>query len=345
MRDYKIMVVGEYMSNKDEEAGGPFRDGLGKMFKSFMRQQGIEPRECFFTNVFNMVPPGRFSPNSFCGPKTEGIPHMKYYKRGKYVKKEYFMEVSRLWKQVNEIEPNLIIACGDMALWALGKGTNTMQSSRGRIMEGSSAIYGRKVLPTHSANQVAADWPLRPIVLADLEKAKREQEFPEIRRPQRFLHLYPSLQDMEDFLQQYILPSPTLDCDIETKGQMITCVGFAPSPERALVIPFYSEDAPDKNYWPTKREEYLAWRYIDRVLRLGKRVGGQNYQYDMQYLFREMGIGNPCFTDDTMLLHHVLQPEMRKGLGFLASVYTDEIQWKGMHKVAAKDKSGKKEDD
>ena len=34
--------------------------------------------------------------------------------------------------------------------------------------------------------------------------------------------------------------------------------------------------------------------------------------------------------DDTMLLHHALYPEMLKGLGFLGSIYSDEISWKQM---------------
>jgi hypothetical protein len=31
-----------------------------------------------------------------------------------------------------------------------------------------------------------------------------------------------------------------------------------------------------------------------------------------------------------MLLHHSMQPELEKGLGFLGSVYTDEPSWKFM---------------
>jgi hypothetical protein len=34
-----------------------------------------------------------------------------------------------------------------------------------------------------------------------------------------------------------------------------------------------------------------------------------------------------------MLLHHALQPESLKGLGFLGSVYTDEGNWKQMRNV------------
>ena len=34
--------------------------------------------------------------------------------------------------------------------------------------------------------------------------------------------------------------------------------------------------------------------------------------------------------EDTMLLHHAIHPEMRKGLGFLGSLYTSEPAWKLM---------------
>jgi hypothetical protein len=36
------------------------------------------------------------------------------------------------------------------------------------------------------------------------------------------------------------------------------------------------------------------------------------------------------YDDDTMLMHHALQPESNKGLGFLGSVYTDRSSWKTM---------------
>jgi DNA polymerase I-like protein with 3'-5' exonuclease and polymerase domains len=87
--------------------------------------------------------------------------------------------------------------------------------------------------------------------------------------------------------------------------------------------------------------EVKAWTFIRRCLRLGKELGGQNFQYDMQYLYELVGIKCPDFTHDTMLLQHSLQPEMRKGLGFLASIYTDEPPWKFMHKVSATDKTAK----
>jgi uracil-DNA glycosylase len=337
-----ILVVGEFLSNIDAEKGGPFMDGLGLTFKSLMRQAGIEPRECKFINVINRQSPTN-SMFGFCGTKDDGIPRVRYLKRGKYVLAKYQPDLEHLWDTINALKPTLVLAVGDMPLWALTS-ESAIKTARGRITPGNSAIPGIKVLPCYSPRQLMAEWALRPIILADLGKAQRESTFPDIRRPQRFIHLHPTIEDLEDFLTTYILPCDTLDVDIENKQEIITCVGFAPTPDRAIVVPFFSQAHEDGNYWRTEREEYIAWKWVMRVLRLGKRVGGQNYQYDMQHLWRTMGIKNPNFTDDTMLMHHALQPEMLKGLGFLGSVYTDELSWKFMHKVASTDKTAKKGD-
>jgi hypothetical protein len=52
--------------------------------------------------------------------------------------------------------------------------------------------------------------------------------------------------------------------------------------------------------------------------------------YDLHFLWRGYGIPTVNCDDDTMLLHHSLQPESEKGLGFLGSVYTNEASWKLM---------------
>ena len=131
--------------------------------------------------------------------------------------------------------------------------------------------------------------------------------------------------------------------DIETKGRIITCIGFAPSPERVLVVPFFSETEADGSYWRSLEAERTAWEFVRRILQSHPSFG-QNFQYDMQYLWREAAIPCPRFCDDTMLMHHALQPEMQKGLGFLASIYTDEQAWKFMHKVRSDDRNAKKGD-
>ena len=77
-----------------------------------------------------------------------------------------------------------------------------------------------------------------------------------------------------------------------------------------------------------------VWRFVKQVLGVPKPPKlFQNGLYDIAFLWRSVGI--PVFgaSEDTMLLHHALQPESLKGLGFLGSIYSDEGAWKQERKV------------
>jgi hypothetical protein len=58
----------------------------------------------------------------------------------------------------------------------------------------------------------------------------------------------------------------------------------------------------------------------------------QNGLYDVQWLWRKLGMPVRQFTEDTMIRHHSMYSELEKGLGFLGSVYTDMPSWKAMRK-------------
>ncbi len=82
------------------------------------------------------------------------------------------------------------------------------------------------------------------------------------------------------------------------------------------------------SYWPTHAAEVLAWGFVRRVLGTTVPKVAQNGLYDINFLWTKYGIPVVNYEDDTMLLHHALQPESLKGLGFLGSVYTNESSWK-----------------
>ena len=187
-----------------------------------------------------------------------------------------------------------------------------------------------KVIPSWGPLSIIRQWELRVILMADLAKAAREARFPELRRPKRLIYMEPTLQDIEDFYLEFLVPSPFISCDIETKALTITEVGMSDaSGEHAIVIPFWKRPAADGNYWKTLAEEASAWAIIRRICAAHPLVG-QNFAYDMTYFWSTVGIPCPQFIGDTMLLHHSLQPEMEKGLGFLGSIYTNEPSWKFM---------------
>lgn len=353
----KIVLVGEAWGKDEELVGHPFVGASGVQLLKMLDQTGIMPLtgadhrwisdyyrvtggnphataeiwrahpEVFITNVFNIRPKPSNDVKNLCGVKKDAIASYPALQRGKYVLAHYASELARLFGELQQHQPNIIIALGATPAWALMK-TSGIASIRGCV---DKAINGMKVLPTYHPAAMLRDWSLRPIILADLVKAKGEMEFPNIHRQVRDIWIEPTIQSFEDFIAYYIdTPlAPLISVDIENMGPIITCIGFAPSPHQAIVVPFYDLRQTDRNYWRTQKEELQAWELVKHILAT-KRCVFQNGLYDMHHLWKTMGIPAPHAAEDTMLLHHAMQPEMNKGLGFLGSVYANEFAWKSM---------------
>lgn len=340
-----IIVLGDHPAlNEASGTAGPFSNGYWKYFRAKLRQAGIDPDDCTYLNVINR--PGSsfyaFTQESKSGALT-GVPQVA---KKAWLRAEFAADLNALYTFIRRTSPNIVIACGELALLALTHQTK-LKFARGRVTTAIASCGGVKVLPVLHPRAVLSEIKQEPILLADLMKARRQSLFPEVRRPQRYLHLRPTIEDLEDFWQTYILGKTNeLSVDIETKTPLITCVGIAPSPEHALVVPFFDQEKPSGNYWATQREERIAWDFVRRCTSTpGITVFGQNFSYDAQYLWRFMGLPVLQWKDDTMLMHHALQIEMDKGLGFLASIYSEELAWKFMVRRRIADRSSKKEDE
>lgn len=310
-----------------------------------LSQVGISLRDTVQTHVF---PTAARDLDVFCGPKSEGIPGMPALVKGKYANASYRPELERVYSTINHVNPNIIIALGAAASWAT-LGTAGVKSIRGAL-QAAHPIPGTvftthlnrsfKVLPTYSPATVLRDWTLRPIVMADFDKARRQSLSSDITRPNRYIWLEPNLSDLAEYETRYIVHSDLLSIDIETKGDQVTCIGFSPDAHNSIVIPFFAQGWPKNNYWATLEEELEAWKFVRRWCQMKPSLF-QNGLYDIKFLWRSYGIKASLAEHDTMLLHHALQPEMQKGLGFMATLYTDEASWKFMSKT----ETLKKEDD
>jgi uracil-DNA glycosylase len=320
----KIVIVGEAFGEREEAQGRPFVGPSGAMLNAFLSAHGIERKECYLTNVFNLRPVGN-NIQTLCGSKAEGIPGFPSLLKSKYVRAEYKPELDRLYREIKGLNPNVIIALGNTACWAL------LHSPSIRKLRGAPilSVTGHKVLPTYHPAAVLREYKLRPIVYADIKKAARESQYPEIRRPARDIWIEPSLSDL-DLFEPHILNSPDLSVDIETWAGMITCIGFSPREDLSLVLPFICHGRRDCLYWPDLQTEFRVWKKVQHWLSLGKNIVGQNFLYDCSYLWKRYGLPIYHHGADTMLMQHASQPEMEKGLGFLGSIYTDEPQWKFM---------------
>lgn len=327
---FKLAIIGEAYGEQEALFGAPFIGAAGKQLDSLLEDAGIERSSCFITNTFNLRPSANSNDlSALCGGKRDAgiMGEWPPLSPGNYLKREYAPEIARLLQELEEVRPNLAILCGNTPCWALLERTG-ISKIRGTCTH-SSRLPWLKCLPTFHPSAILHQYDLRHVTVLDFIKAKREREFPELIRPRREIWLEPSLQDIRDFKAQFLDGAAFMAFDVETnrRGQ-ITCISFAASVDRALVIPFTDDRKPGRNYWPTLGDELAAWDLVAAVLDLPASKVGQNGLYDCQYTWQSYGIPVRNYNHDTMLLHHSLHPESDKGLGFLGSVYTNEPAWK-----------------
>lgn len=334
-----IALVGEAYGQQEELTGLPFIGQSGQELTRMLDEAGISRRDCFITNTFNFRPPDN-KILALCGTRSDVGPSYQFppLQQGKYIRPEFLPEISRLREEIEREQPNLVVALGGTACWALLR-TSKISSIRGVVAHGE-LVPGVKVLPTFHPSAILHNWSLRPIAVADLMKAKREAEFPGINRPERRAIINPTLEEIASWLAANA-NAPFLAVDIETGNNQIKCIGFAASRSSAIVVPFVALTHPSGCYWPTLSDELKAWALVNQILSLPGAKVFQNGLYDLQYIIRKGIKPRNCF-HDTMLLHHALYPEMQKSLGFMGSIYTNEGSWKLMRK---REKEQTKRDD
>ena len=345
----KIVFVGEAWGRKEEDFQHPFVGSAGVELARMLGQVGLAPeigipypseldmisywkrlkteQGMELANVFSLHPEDNKIDLFFTNAK-EGLSSLPPLRAGKYLRPDLLPHLIALWRQIEEAKPNLIVALGNTACWAV-LGESKISALRGTVK--LSERLNIKVLPTYHPAAVLRQWNLRPVVLTDLEKANRECESATITRIERWVTVEPTLGEIANWLDR---PASFYAVDIETalnglNVRQISMIGFARSPNDAITIPFMDDKKPDWNYWQTIGEEVQAWRLVDKALKSPIPKVFQNGVFDLSHLLKQ-GFRPQMCEHDTMLLHHALYPEMLKSLGFLGSIYSNEIAWKRM---------------
>jgi uracil-DNA glycosylase len=317
-----ILLVGEAPDRASTEAGRPFAGESGRQLDHFLKIAKINKTECSLANVFNISPPDNKLLN-FCGPTWKGNP-LPYLERGHYVQPPYLPHLDVLAESISLCSPNLIIGLGNTACWALLHKTG-IGSLRGYV---TKTFFGTKFLPTYHPGAVRNNPKLFPIVAEDFIKARRHSGPEQLSRPERTICVADTLREAQEFWNLH--GGSRYSCDVETKNNEITCIGFAAKKTHALVVPFVDNTNPkNKRWWRTYEDELAAWRFVERILSEGT-VIFHNGSYDTSYILLRHKIPIKAEIEDTMVMHHALEPELQKSLGTLGSIFTDEPAWKLM---------------
>src|SRR6266404_7430913 len=139
----RIMLVGEAPGAQEEIEGIPFVGESGKELNRMLQEAGITRSECFVTNVCRIRPPGN-DINHFIAKAKKDITNAHKQLHGRWVLPQILDGVSLLEKELQMVKPNIVVALGNVPLWAL-TGLWGITRWRGSML---SRPNGTKVIPT-----------------------------------------------------------------------------------------------------------------------------------------------------------------------------------------------------
>lgn len=309
-KDARVVIVGEAPGAKEDRTGRPFVGPAGQLLDKLLSRSGIIRSLCYVTNVIKERPPNN-NIDKF----------VKLSRKHPQTTEAYDNYLAYLKDEIEEINPNVIVAVGNVSLFALC-GERGITKYRGSVME-STLIPGKKVIPLIHPAAALRQYVYQHYITFDLGKVKEEMEYPEIRKKERNYILRPSYEQCILYLRE-CLQHDLVAFDIEVSNEEVSCISFAYSEHEAISIPFYAHG---KEYFIVQQEREI-WKLITQILEDEDiRVLGQNTTFDSTFLFRKYGIHSNNI-HDTMIAQATLYPDFPKGLDFITSIYTDMAYYK-----------------
>lgn len=315
------MIVGEAPGAEEELAGKPFVGLSGKELEKQLREAGISLDDCYFTNVCKYRPPANEMSKWITSKKTDVKKQGFIEHAGRYAHPFVMAGRAELLEELARVQPELVIGLGNTPLWAL-TGNWGITSWRGSEMVLDD---GTHFVPTLHPAAILRNFAQRPAVMHDLKQrcAKRLKEGFYV--PKFNFILSPTFDETLAFIDG--LHGDVLG-DIETAKGRTICLGLAKSATEAICIPFWNYDGVS---WSQEEQRAI----LDAIYAKRAQItwGGQNWNYDAQYI--EEDFGKLILNDfDSYIAQTVLYPGVERSLGYLSSMY---CEWHQYWKEDAKD--------
>lgn len=336
----RIMFVAEAPGAREEQKGIPLVGASGEEFDRILHDAGLARTECFLTNVSKYRPfqndIRRFFADGFTksgkGTGTMRVPGP-----------EVVQGLAELQQEIRAVKPNVIVAFGNIALWALQNRLSAksgIQDWRGSELPLASHLPGQiepighsaVVVPTFHPAAVLREWSWRPLVVHDLRaRVKKYLDDSTLRPPAYDFRIRPTCAEVMETINFLYDRAHRLglrlSVDIETRHGHIACIGLAWSTTEAICIPLMCVERPE-GYWALEEEVGLLMLLQELLTHPRVEVIGQNFLYDAQHFAKHFGFV-PRVRHDTMFMQHVAYAGMSKGLDFLSSMYASFHQfWK-----------------
>lgn len=199
----RIMIVGEFPGEQEVVRGEPFVGYAGEELSRMLKEAGIMRSACFITNVIRVRPPGN-DIDCFIAKTKSAITGQHLMFRDKFVLPCVRDGIELLKREIELCRPNVILALGNTAMWAL-TGSSGIMSWRGSVMECDLPLaldYKPKVIPSYHPALVMRQWNWRPIAIHDMRKVVVESKTPVLIRPDYKFLVRPDFSQTISVLEQ-----------------------------------------------------------------------------------------------------------------------------------------------
>lgn len=348
--DARIAIVGEAPGAFEEVKHRPFVGPAGQLLDRLLAQAGILRNQVYLTNVMKVRPPKNdFSTFWLDGKQTqpteqlaEGI-------------EELIVELASLSNL------RVIIALGRQPMFILtgmegiskwrGSALETREKSKvfdvvyDIIEEGHQKHdlenyhepqsvkvrrFNRTVLPTFHPSFCLRQWGVIPLVVHDLKRAKGlVTAMP--KEPKELIP-YPTEREINLLLERLTDLKCDVSVDIECANAIISRISLTDSSKYGVSIPFVNIETDIL----IKGQEWI-WDSLRDLLPTAPIIG-QNFSFDMAWLWKKQGIDIQNLIHDTMIAQHVILPGLLSflkplSLAMLTSLYTEEPYYKDEGKI------------
>jgi uracil-DNA glycosylase family 4 len=287
------VVVAEAPGSEESVKGEPLVGSSGRIFDALCRKAGIQRDQLTIINTINCRPPDNVYPTDAAARTYCTESEANETVRHCFQHHVRPILESRPWSRID--------ALGGKSLEALTGTLGGIQKWRGSPLPLKGEDKPRVIPILHPA-YLMRDQTMIPVTISDLKKGTNV--------PPEFYNTKPTLQDVIDFR----FSSFCFDIETNMFTKQITMVGICARPYHVIVVPFQGH-------------------YIDelkRIFREAKQVIGHNIiGFDLPTLV-EAGCAIPgdCQIWDTILMQHLVQPDLPHDLEFVSSIFTQKPAWK-----------------
>lgn len=294
----KLWLIGEAPGEEEERQLKPFVGPSGEKLNQVLSICGMDRKNVYITNLSHYRPLGnKFGHLEDTQLLTDSVEQLK--------------------ARIEKYKPNCIGLLGAKPLEYIA-GKHNIYSFRGSVLPYTKdGVYVCKTIATYHPAYILRVPEEYPIFQHDFQRMVADASFPELRYKKREYVIDPDPATLLVYIEK-IRRRGVVSVDIETYTSQypgdagIVCVGFGLSDELAVCLP-----------WNTSNTYFIKDILEDTSIRKVFHFGA----FDTEKLYNA-GIICNGYHFDTIVAQHVLEPELPRGLGFLASIYTREPYYK-----------------